>query len=243
MKSELWKPRQTRWDASVLVGQVKRADIQLTSEKLEELRDYFWFDLCAEWDSTYLHDEIHRGESPWSQEFLAFEQAWFEDEINHAEGFLALFCLLYEEDEALVRQRLRERTPDFAPLAEFLHDEWGLSLLFAYDELATMRAYHIDVALYQSLGTSELSRFIRLLLRDETYHHANAVDLVLRQEGLVFEKVSHLIDRFLAYDQQDPRYQATFVFDHEWAHVGEDFFLETAKMLKERLAKSMKKAG
>ncbi len=226
-----WRPRQFLWDARANFATLHRAEVGLDEATLARLRGFFWFDLCAEWDSRHLHDRLMASAGSFSPEFLAFETAWFEDEINHAEGFLRLFAVLYGEDEGDLRRSLDAREPDFSAVAAFLEDEFDLAVLFAYDELATMRAYRIDMDLYRRFELPSASRWIRHLMRDETYHHKNAFDLVLLNHRHRLREVPDLIRAFLAFDEGDNRYCGTFVFDHEWAHVRPDFFARTAEIL------------
>ncbi len=233
-----WQPRQHRWDAQELFRDLKRCDVLLDDDRLESLRDYFWFDLCAEWDSVYLHEFLHKGGQEWSLEFQAFEKAWYEDELNHAEGFLSLYSVFYGEDREELRRRLRERKPDFKPVAGFLGSEFEVSLLFAYDEFATMRAYRLDWDLYQELGAPVFLDWLRHLLRDEAYHHKNGFDLTRMHHGGRLHEVPALIDRFVAFDRNNPPYRATFVFDHEWAHIDKSFFADTGELLKDLYRRS-----
>ncbi|MFT7619140.1 MAG: hypothetical protein ACI97A_002789 [Planctomycetota bacterium] len=238
MKKTEWIPRQSNWNAASLIGEVNRSDIALDEQALSELKNYFWVDLCAEWDSKYLHDELHKHGQSWSHDFIRFEEAWYEDEMNHAEGFVAIYSLLYGESKTSILKRLNERTPDFGTVADFIKSEFDLCLLFAYDELATMRAYHLDIELYQSLGPSQFQTWIRMLLKDETYHHKNGFDLVLRNHAHRLSEVDSRIHQFLEYDAKNPPYKATFIFDHEWDHVASDFFATTAKVLTDKFETS-----
>ncbi|MCB9831295.1 MAG: hypothetical protein H6807_02385 [Planctomycetes bacterium] len=227
-----WRPRQSHWNARDLFSHLRSEDIALGAAERENLRSFFWFDLCAEWDAQHLHRLLQDRRPVFSDDFLAFEEAWYEDEINHAEGFLRLYSLLYDESETDIRVRLANREPDFGPIASFLDDEFDLALLFAYDELATMRAYRIDMLLYARFRLPAAMTWIRRLLRDETYHHKNGFDLVLRHHAHRLDEVDDRIDDFLDHDETDRRYRATFLFDHEWAHIKPDFFARTAQVLK-----------
>lgn len=227
-------PRRGDWDARALFDGISRADVVLGDDELAKLREFFWFDLCAEWDSGHLHRHLHRRGDDYTPEFLAFEEAWYLDEINHAEGFVALYCLLFGETREDVVARLEAREPEFDELEGFFGDEFRLALLFAYDELATTRAYKLDVALYESLGHPVFAEWIRRLLRDEGYHHANAVEVLRRRHADRMGEVADHVADFVAWDMGGHAYRATFLFDHEW-DVEPEFFRQNGEILVQRL--------
>ena len=227
-------PRRGDWDAAALFEGVTRDDVALSDREVASLEQFFWFDLCAEWDSRNLHRHLHERGDEYSPEFLAFEEAWYLDEINHAEGFLAIYAMLYGEERAATIARLEAREPAFEELASFFGDEFRLALLFAYDELATTRAYKLDAELYDRMGHPVFSDWIRRLLRDEGYHHANAVEVIRRLHAHRLGEVSRHVADFVSWDSGHNKYQATFLFDHEW-DVEPDFFRRNGEILIERL--------
>ena len=230
-----FRPRVGDWDARKLIRGIQRGDLALTEAELDGLRDYFWFDLCAEYDSTHLHRHVHARGDALSPEFVAMEDAWYRDELNHTRGFLALYSILYDESEEEVESRLAERVPDFGPLSSFFGDEFRLCLLFAYDELATTRAYHLDIELYGRFGHPALLTWIKRLIRDEGYHHHNAIEVLRRVHGRRFAEAPRHIEDFVRWDLGDHRYRATFLFDHEWEHVDDAFYRDTGEILRKRM--------
>lgn len=232
--SQNFTPRRGEWDAGALFDGIGREDVALADHELADLESFFWFDLCAEWDSRHLHRHLHERGDEYTPEFLAFEEAWYADEINHAEGFLALHCLLFGEQRDGVIARLEAREPEFDELGRFFGDEFRLALLFAYDELATTRAYRLDVALYERLGHPVFRDWIRRLLRDEGYHHANAVEVIRRRHAHRMDEVAKHVGEFVEWDSGGHDYRATFLFDHEW-DVEPGFFRENGEILVGRL--------
>ena len=232
--SEQFSPRRGDWDAGALFAGITRSDVALDDDEIAELEQFFWFDLCAEWDSRNLHEHLHgRGDS-YSREFLAYEDAWYADELNHAEGFLALYGILYGEPREETIARLEARVPDFDAIESFFGDEFRLALLFAYDELATTRAYKLDMALYDRMGHPVFGEWIRRLLKDEGYHHANAVEVLRACHAHRMGEVAEHVDDFVAWDLGDHRYRATFLFDHEW-DVDPSFYARNGEILVSRL--------
>ena len=226
------------WRAADLFRGFTSAEITADRREVESLRDFFWFDLCAEWDARHLHEHLKARLDSFSPEFRAMESAWADDEANHARGFLDLWCALYDEEESDVVERLSERRADFTAIERFLDDEFGITLLVAYDELATTRAYSLDVALYRRLGSERLERWIRLLIRDESYHHRNAMVLLRLLHGARIPGARRRIEEFVRYDLGDHGYRATFLFDHEWGHVDHRFYRRNGEILLSRLLAS-----
>ena len=226
-------PKQGKWDAAAFFDDLTRADVAFSDERIEELRDYFWFDLCAEYDAAHLHDYLAAHENRFSPEFRRYEQVWWRDEMNHANGFRRLYSMLYGESDVAMDARLADRRPDFSVLEAdgFFDDEFRLTLLFAYDELATTRAYHLDFELYREMGHPRFLAWIKATTRDESFHMQNAIALVrLLHRDRVAEIPAH-VDDFVRYDLGGHRYRATFLFDHEWDHVSPQFYRENASEL------------
>jgi hypothetical protein len=236
MVPEPFAPKCGDWEAGDFFLGLSREDVALDDAELEKHREFFWIDLCAEYDALHLHRHLRDRGDDYSPEFLAFEEAWYRDEMNHYRGFRALYALLYGEDEASLEARVARREPDFGPLQSFFGDEFRLAALFAYDELATTRAYHVDYALYRRLGHPRFMTFIRRLVRDESFHYQNAVAVMRRLHRDRLGELPEHIDDFVAFDLGGHAYRATFLFDHEWEGIGDDFFAENGEILKRRLA-------
>lgn len=232
--TDQFSPRRGDWDARELFAGITRSDVTLEDEELAELDSFFWFDLCAEWDSRHLHEYLHARGDSYTREFLDYEEAWYADELNHAEGFLALYGLLYGETREEIVARLDAREPNFDDVESFFGDEFRLALLFAYDELATTRAYKIDVALYDRMGHPVFGEWIRRLLKDEGYHHTNAVEVLRRCHAHRMGEVKDHVEDFVSWDLGDHKYRATFLFDHEW-DVDPSFFSRNGEILVSRL--------
>ena len=216
---------------------LRRDDIALSGDEAESLRGFLWFDLCAEYDATHLHSYIQRSPERYSDDFLAFENIWWRDEMIHFEGFRLLYSLLYGESPSDIQARLDERVPDFGPLESFFGDEFRLCLLFAYDELATTRAYHEDFAVYRRFGSDAVLRWIRHVTRDESFHYQNAVRLVRdRHAHRLTEIATHVAD-FVTHDLGDHAYRATFLFDHDGEGFSHEFCRENGRLLVERLGR------
>ncbi len=230
-----FRPKAGRWDAAAFLSDLTAADVALSPDKISSLREFFWFDLCAEYDALSLHRHLLAGPDVYGAEFWEFATVWLADELNHYRGFRVLYKLLYGESDESIDARLAERKPHFEPLATFFGDEFRLCCLFAYDELATTRAYHLDFELYRSLGHPKFLKFIRRLTRDESYHYQNAVALMRLHPRSRLIEVEHHVDDFVRFDLGGQAYRATFLFDHDWDHIEGGFFRETGEILKKRL--------
>ncbi|MEZ6195685.1 MAG: hypothetical protein R3F20_08135 [Planctomycetota bacterium] len=235
---EPFAPRTGDWCARDLLEGLERADVALDDAEVAELEPFFWFDICAEYDARNLHRHLAAGGVDFSPEFRAFEEAWYRDEMNHYRGFLELYCRLYGADADEVAARVAAREPEFEPIDRFLDDEFRLAALFAYDELATTRAYFVDFELYRRMTDPRLMRFIRLLVRDESFHYQNAVAVLRHRHADRLAELPSVVDEFVRFDLGGHRYRGTFLFDHDWEHIDRDFFRENGEILLSRLAAS-----
>ncbi len=209
-----------------------REDLDVDPMRLSDLESFFWFDLCAEYDSQVLHAKLVEIGAGWSTEFHDFERLWYRDEMNHYRGFRQVYRGLFGASEEQIDDRLTERTQSFQGLEAFLESELRALVLFSYDELATTLAYSRDRALYRELGSPRLLSFLRRLIRDESYHFQNAADLVrLRyldhQPGEVLGAVAECV----RHDMEGHPYQGVFLFDHDWEGVPSEFFKDVGRRL------------
>lgn len=182
---------------------------------VEPFREFFWADLCAEYDAVNLYSFIQTRRKTYSSRFLRFVDYWYLDERNHAEGFFELNSRLLGRDENELMDALRAREPDFSQFEEFLADEFRALVLFAYDEYATIRTYQRDT-FYERFGHTAFSTWIRAVLADEGTHFGNAVRLLqtgfanrLKDVGGVLAEVNQL--------EAGP-YRNTFLLDHDGPH-------------------------
>ncbi|OGT36654.1 MAG: hypothetical protein A3F11_11570 [Gammaproteobacteria bacterium RIFCSPHIGHO2_12_FULL_37_14] len=182
-----------------------------------ELKEFFWYDLCAEYDAIHLYRELHASRSHYSEDFLNFLEMWYADEQNHAAGFYELYKLLYDVNDEFIKQELQARTADFSEMREFLEDEFKLCVLFAYDEFASVMTYKKDL-FYHEFGLLEFVTWIRNVLSDEALHFGNLVRLIRFKYLHRLHETREILLKIAEIEQQRKPYQATFLFDHECPH-------------------------
>ncbi|HGY92118.1 MAG TPA: hypothetical protein ENK43_13190 [Planctomycetes bacterium] len=223
--------RSAQWDAGAMMESLRPGDLSVDSARLSKLESFFWFDLCAEYDSQVLHAKLVEIGADWSQGFHEFERLWYRDEMNHYRGFRELYRGLFGVSDRQIDDRLARRTQTFQGLEGFLETELKALVLFSYDELATTLAYSRDRALYRELGSPRLLTFLRRLIRDESYHFQNAADLVrLRYLGRPTEVLGAIAD-CVRHDLEGHPYQGVFLFDHDWEEVPSAFFEDVGRRL------------
>ncbi len=225
------KLRSVEWDAEDWVGVVRPSDLEVDTPRLAELESFFWFDLCAEYDSQVLHAKLVEIGGDWSDEFHDFERLWYRDEMNHYRGFRRVYGGLYGVSEEQIDARLSGRTQSFSGLEGFLESELRALVLFSYDELATTLAYSKDRTLYRELGDPRLSTFLRRLIRDESYHFQNAADLVRLRFLHRPDEIRQAVDDCVRHDLEGHPYQGVFLFDHDWEGVPPEFFQDVGRRL------------
>jgi hypothetical protein len=99
-------------------------------------------------------------------------------------------------------------------ILDFLKDEFGLLVLLAYDEIVTTKAYVRDFPIYDSFRQPEISKFIRLVARDEAFHFKRIVAMLRSRFAERLGEVPAVLSLVMAADRVDRPYAATFVLDH-----------------------------
>jgi hypothetical protein len=203
--------RAIPWKSEEVLSGITRAQLTLPLER-EAYRPILWNDLCSEFDAELMWDHLQTLELSFSAEFHQVIGLWRRDEANHCRGFLRLYELVYGDAQDVLLERLRQRTPDFAPLEPFFADEVSVCALFAFDEIATSRSYADDFAFYDKFGVPALGQWIRKVSRDEGIHFGNFVRLIQRQPGA--RDIAAITAAILEHDRNQHQYAATFVLDH-----------------------------
>jgi hypothetical protein len=212
-----YRPRRRPWDARSLLQQIDASAVSLEPTQREHLKEFLWYDLCAEADAENLYRVIGERRPSYSQPFLTFLATWYEDEKNHAAGFSYLNSLLFGLDESELMKRVRDRRSDFSGLGEFLADEFKLCVLFAYDEFASVMTYQKDI-FYKELGSPLFVEWITRVRSDEALHFGNVVTLLQGFHAERFHELRPTLQRILAIENEHRQYAATFLLDHECPH-------------------------
>jgi hypothetical protein len=156
----------TQSDEIALLDGITRKDLEVTDKLLEQSRDIIWSDLSSEYDAEHFSDFLSQSGLPFTPEFEAFKTGWRRDELNHYLGFRQIYSILYDKSPNSIDQAMAAHQPNFAPIQEFLEDEFRICVLIAYDELATTRTYAQDIALYKSFGSMPLANWIKFVTKD-----------------------------------------------------------------------------
>ena len=178
-------------------------------------RDNLWDEICTEFDARRLAEYVRHAHLPLSDEFRSFEACWLADENAHYLGFRRLYSTLYRVPEADLAARVERRPSSFPAAARFLGDEFRLALLLAYDEIATAKAYARDFAIYDGLGDPNVSAWIRLVCRDESYHCQQAVQILKRRYRARLDEVPHVLEALTVASVGSTEYEGSFVLDHQ----------------------------
>lgn len=214
-----YQPWRNAWNAAVQLQPIARHQVPLSTQQREYFSDFFWHDLCAEWDSHNLYHEIHRrhARQAFSPEFMRFHEAWYLDEQNHATGFMRLLNWISGEAAPDLVQRLKSRPTDFRFLEEFFDDEFKLCVLFAYDEYATLQTFRKDT-FYKDFGSPCFEEWIRRVRTDEAIHFGNVVRLLHYRYAERLQEAPQVIAQIVQIEQNLDAYHGTFLFDHDGSH-------------------------
>lgn len=220
-RPEIWEglERAVRPHAALLDDR-QRADVD------ETLRA----DLVSEYDARFLVAHLQRLPIDFSAPFQAALASWNTDEELHCRGFAHVVAAVHERRSCDVLDELqaREQAVDFEPLAELFEDEFSIACLFAYDEIATVRAYRANAPHYELLG-GELVRFTRQVTADEGAHCGNFLDVVRREHGHRRHDVERVVERIRGTEGLE--YRNTFVLDHDDNVWSEAIFDDAARLV------------
>src|SRR5690606_2983838 len=107
----------------------------------------------------------------------------------------------------------KSRKPDFDPIEAFLTDEFTILLSIAFDEITSTRAYKQDFELFDSLGPSCLSTWIRNAAKDEAAHYGNAIKILKLRHQPRLKEAPAVLESILAHEtSQTFIYNNTFIF-------------------------------
>jgi hypothetical protein len=216
-------PKSIPWGSADVLAGLDRSHVSLSDAVLREFKPVLWNDLRSEFGAENFCDHLKNQNAQFSSEFKAFEHVWRRDEFNHYVGFRMLYCMLYDEDAAIVEAQLRSVPADFKPIRHMLADEFVTTLLLAYDEIATTKSYAADHTFYKSWGHGAFHSWIKLVTRDESYHFNNLMRLVeAKHQDRISEIPAH-VERFIEWDLNGSEYRGTFVLDHDGHYFNEEF--------------------
>lgn len=172
----------------------------------------------SEWDSRYF-EAFLRARDDLSDDFLAFLDAWSEDEVRHSRGFARIHAAVHGLDFDALWDALPARAAhsDFAPVAHVFADEFHILTVFAFDELCTTRAYCKERDAYfrgpDGFGGGLLEDWISNVARDEAYHLANCLRLLRKHHRHRLHEVPAVFEKLKALAHLDLPYGGTFVLD------------------------------
>lgn len=216
-------PKPRPWKADEVLRGLEQLEAPADPELRERARRSLWDDVTSEYDARFLSAYVRRLPLELSPRFRAAERAWASEERAHFEGFLRIYAQLFGAERAA---QLELRTPDFAPLAHLFEDEITLLVLCAYDELATVRGFSANLALYDELG-APIGRYVRRVIADEAWHYRAFLSVLQQEHGERMAEARAALERVCA--AEGTTYACTFVLDHDgdeiWSeneHIYED---------------------
>ena len=146
-------------------------------------------------------------------------------DVGFALGIFAVFVLF----ESVHLDTIFAVAPDKADARLHLFGgEFEICCLLAYDELATVRGYHVNLDLYDRLGP-EFGSFVRGVIADEGRHWGAFMELLRTSHRDRLGEAPDVIARIRA--AEGTPYRATFVLDHDEALYTDEIFDDAARVL------------
>lgn len=240
--ASLVEPRPS--GASDLARSVRASASALEPLARRGLRAMLWADLSSEYDARFLKDHLETEGVALGEGFRRALAVWAEDEQEHCAGFREVYHAAFGTPLPQLDAELARRASevDFAPIAHLMEDEFSIACLFAYDELATVRAYRANRERYELLG-KELVQFVAEVTADEGRHFAAFLRLLRDEHTSRLVDAPAVIDRIRA--SEGVAYANTFVLDHDeddpvWTA---EIFDDAARVLRTHLASFARRAA
>lgn len=187
-------------------------------------------DMVTEYDARFLIAFLESLPVDFSAVFRETLGRWRSEEETHYAAFRAV-CGSFTPD---VDEAVTGRCPDFRAIEHLFSGEFEILCLLAYDELATVRGYTANLALYDVLG-AEFATFIRGVVADEAAHYAGFRRVLRECHPHRCCEAPEVIRQIRAADGNP--YQATFVLDHDDPVYGSQIFDDAARVLTSQLAR------
>lgn len=226
------------WESTVMLSKVSRENTSLELANDPAFRSLVRNDTASEFDADnlcrYLESRVAAGELTLTPEFKKFEKAWRRDEMNHALGFAMVESLLYGSSVEDIFNEVRAGVPNFKALADlgFFEDEFTTSILIAYDEISTTRAYAQDYhERYPKFHNPVLLEWIKRVAGDEGRHFKNIVNVVKQCHADRIPEIPGLLRKIMAWETSEHEYGRTFVLDHTTEQFSHDFMNKSAARL------------
>lgn len=212
MKSPFLSKRH--WSSRALFSEISSSEwsnpgIATTYEQ------FFLADLVSEYDSINLYHYLYQKRPRLSAYCVQYLDLWFQDEKNHADGFIELNRLLFDTPEETLLENLKSRPSNFEAFEEILSSEVSLLTAFAYDEYISVKTYKKDT-FYNEFGHPGFMTWIHNLIADEATHFANAIKLLRSNHLSNLDEIEKTLARIIQLENAP--YQNTFLLDHDGPH-------------------------
>lgn len=226
------------WDLDHYLDAMLRARLDMPSDEIAALREFFFDATPTEYDAEHLWQHLQESKMLLTPEFLAFAQAWRRDEHRHFLGFCRLYARLYPDlGERALAAQIAATVPNFEPLRDLLGDEFSVLAAVAFDEACTAKSYADQRDMYGQLGEPVFAEWIRHVAHDEVNHMRNAIEVMRLRHRHRLPEFDGVLDRFVAHDRRGAGYGNTFLFAH-YAYSPE-FVQGVAKRLKRHVRRAL----
>ncbi len=176
-----------------------------------QLRRILAYDKLTEGDALRFFNHLVENPVKMPPEFWPVFFLWLRDELNHYQGFRAVYDHLFGLDPEQ-EQLLDEQESDFNHYASILSDPFKLLVSLSYDEAATIAGYRNDFIYYDRAG-APLRDYVRRVTADEGWHFAKFVAMAAKYYPERMDELEDILDEALALE--DGGYKRTFFLDHD----------------------------
>lgn len=227
-----YEPKYHDWSSEIILATLPQATSTATSALAEKRQDYFFHDMCSEYDSIHLSEFLRSSDIELSDDFWHLCSYWLRDENNHYRGLRRIYSQLYGGTTGEIAELVEARRPDFAPISKLIGSEFHVLICVAFDEITSARAYAKDREAYAELGGEPFHTWVKYAGRDEAVHARNALELIRHRYSHRLDEIPDHVERICDYDLKGDRaYYGTFLFDHDTDDFSKELLIESARTL------------
>lgn len=221
------------WSSVELLRDVQRSDIKTPQHIIDARRENFWHDMSSEFDSiNFIKYLFSKNDIAFTDEFVEFVCLWHLDEQNHYRGLRKINSILYGMSEPDIDREISRSEPNFDSISEFMRDEFTILLSIAFDEVTSTRAYNQDRPLFDSMGPSCLSDWIKYAARDEAAHYGNSIKLIKLRHSHRLGEAKEILDNIFTFETGEHfTYNRTFIFDHDTDDFSRELLEDSRKTI------------
>lgn len=192
------------WSSSELLKGLCLDQISVPRSLVENQRSTLWHLMTLELESiSFLRHLLSQRNASLSDEFVESSYLRYLDKQNHYRGLKRIASVLFDTPEYNIDLQVRRSCCEPLRSISLPADEFALLLSVALDKATKLHASNENITRVDALGVKSLSAWIRLVIRDNTVHYGNAIDILRRRHADRLQEASLWLEHLANGGQAD----------------------------------------